>query len=51
MRRSREFSKGILNSSVKVYSSLEKYTIVDEAMYVSKLKPGIYNPVKLVINS
>ena len=41
--------KRYINFPTKIYSSLEKYTVVDEAMYISKLKPGIYNPVKLVI--
>lgn len=31
-------------------SGLEKYTVVDEAMFLSKQMPGIYDPVKLVIS-
>jgi len=43
--------KGIFKRYLQIplyqFSSLEKYTIVDEAMYLSKQRPGMYNPVRL----
>lgn len=30
-----------------VISTIDKYSIIDEAMYESKQKPGMYNPVRL----
>jgi hypothetical protein len=49
-RELRAYSKGnnyIIN--IKKFSSLDKYTIVDEAMFISKQKPGIYEPVKIEV--
>ena len=33
---------------LQIFSGLEKYSVVDEAIYMSKQKPGIYSPTRLV---